>query len=153
LSEVIHANGRMQNIDGYLYRVTTDANGTHYDLMGINHPNYWVDALLDKVSVLSMEGHNIVVDDIRRLNEATALRDNDFLLVKIECDEKIRLARLKERDGNFNPDTLENISESEVDKLPCDGVITNESPLNDVMLQLKYLITTYLLKFDNNTIK
>lgn len=69
----------------------------------------WVDKLLVYVDLL--EDMPIVVDDVRMLNEYEALRDNDFVLIRIE-----RSPKLRERAGYNVRDN--HISEVELDGLP-----------------------------------
>lgn len=93
--------------------------------LGKCYPEYWVDLAVAKALELSVT-ENVIIDDIRRANEAKALKDNGFTIVKIVASDETRKQRLNFRDGRFNERDLNNISESEVDKIPFDFGINND---------------------------
>jgi dephospho-CoA kinase len=136
LSSIHYYDGELVNLrnslGSFFYKKTKENGRLNYENLGMSYPNYWIDILLKKIQNIE-ENKFIIVDDIRRMNEAKILSDNNFFIVKIECDKNDRLNRLMSRDGNFDPETLENISESEVDSLPFDFLLYNNTDLKSVM--------------------
>lgn len=132
-------NGRVDNIDGNCYIDRIERTGTKVmhssEYVGECLSSHWVDQLIQKARVLQ---NNVIVDDIRRNNESTALCENGFLIVKIDCSMEERLRRLTARDGSFDPSTLTDISETEVDEIKYDYVVDNNN--GDTELAFKELI-------------
>jgi dephospho-CoA kinase len=126
----------------YLYNKITFGKAVTYESLGENYPTYWIEHLIKKINTFEKE-KMIVVDDVRRINEAEALKKENFTFIKINCSDKIRLSRLKHRDGNFDLETLNDISESELDSILFDEQITNETTLEDVLKQF-HQITSYV---------
>jgi dephospho-CoA kinase len=73
---------------------------------------------------------NLVVDDLRFLNEAQALRDLSFKLIKLEQPEEDRVVRLATRDGFFDPATQGHASETELSNIEADAAIFNDRYLD-----------------------
>lgn len=121
-------DGRVYNIDGSCYIARTERTGTKVmhssEYVGECLSNHWVEQLIQKASALQ---NNIIVDDIRRNNESTALCENNFVIIKIDCSVEERLRRLTARDGSFDPKTLTDISETEVDEIKYDYVVDNNN--------------------------
>jgi dephospho-CoA kinase len=143
LSFLKYHNGELVNLKNstgiFFYRKSVSGKMTNYENLGISHSDYWVEFLLGKINKLE-KAKSIIVDDIRRINEAKMLMDNKFLIIKIECEEQTRISRLINRDGDFDPNTLENISESEVDSLPYNLIINNDFDLDKTMNELSKCI-------------
>lgn len=108
-------------------------------LLGPCHFNYWVYLAIKKVEQLS-ENSNCIFDDIRRNNEEESLRESGFTIIKIDCPEDIRLQRLIARDGNFDPNTLNDISETQVDSIPFHYEIDNSGNLDNGIQQFDNIL-------------
>jgi dephospho-CoA kinase len=138
LFKVPFFNGVILNIDSYAYaEYDCDTNFMPFfkrEYLGRCSGDHWVNVLLDKVK--TQFDQLIVVDDIRRENELVALKDLGFTTVKITCDDAIRFERLRTRDGGLNMETLNDISETEIDKLMCDFVIDNSDSFEKSYLAL-----------------
>jgi dephospho-CoA kinase len=73
-------------------------------------PYYWVKRLTDSLDPL---GGPYVVDDVRFITEAETLRRFGFEVVLVDTPESVRIARVTERDGRFDPGWLTDPSETE----------------------------------------
>lgn len=71
-------------------------------------PMVWVNHVVNRLDYL----HDFTVDDLRRLNEFEALVKHGFIIVRIVCDEDIRVKRLIDRDGFCDKTILYNESEN-----------------------------------------
>lgn len=93
-----------------LYRELMQKLGT--DWFRSIDPDVWVKHLLKRAT-----GDRMVVDDVRFPNEAKGLLDAGWLLVYLDCSEDIRIRRVLERDGSFDPACLSHPSETGVDDI------------------------------------
>ncbi|WP_182454685.1 hypothetical protein [Streptacidiphilus sp. P02-A3a] len=87
-------------------------------------PDYWLRRALDLVAEADRWNMPVVITDCRYLNEATALRDRGFILVRVERP--------------FSPRKLTGVqhqSETELDDYPADRVIRNTGTLADLAAQ------------------
>lgn len=136
------------NFMGKTYRRDLYFPNTPFSI-GECYPNYWVDQLMDKVkNTIS----NVIIEDVRRFNEAEAVRKHGFCVIKLECALEARLQRLLARDGSFNRETLTDISESEVDALPCYAAVKNETTLDYVTQEIHKAMSNFYapLGYENN---
>ena len=129
-SEIRHFdffNGVIEEKRGEAY-ISYFSGETNY--IGNCYLNYWTDRMFYQINNFRYDNKLIVNDDIRRLNEQEMLKKMDFLIIKIETSDDIRFDRLQKRDGSFDSNTLNNISETEVDKIPYDFLIYNNDTID-----------------------
>ena len=93
--------------------------------------NVWVDYLLNN------NKEDIIVDDARYINELKALKDNGFIIIKLDLDKDIQLKRLKK----CYPDTYINHIEN----------LNHESENNSDLLDDSFF--DVILKSDDNLLK
>ena len=80
----------------------------------------WINYLLKKVKQVDKP---VVVSDVRFVNEAEKflecndLGETKWELIYLNCPDEVRIERAKARDGYFNPETLNHVSEMEVEKI------------------------------------
>lgn len=74
--------------------------------------NHWVDKLIKNIN--QSDAENIVVTDIRYMNEIQELIQNNFLLLKIQCNESKRRENLFLRDGFYDPSIEQHNSQKEL---------------------------------------
>jgi dephospho-CoA kinase len=79
-------------------------------------PDVWTRALIKQIN--NCGDKHIVIDDLRFPNELSALRENGFIIIRLEIQPELQLERIKET----YPDTweshvsrLDNISETALD--------------------------------------
>ena len=98
----------------------------------------WLDAVISK----SENYLQVVCDDIRFINEAKTLKDNGWMLIKLDIDDDLQKSRLQDTYGDdweLHWNNRTDPSETEVDKIPLewfDKVIhasNDESPLYELM--------------------
>lgn len=98
--------------------------------LGID-PHVWVRLLVNKID--QEKPWRIVVDDLRYVREAQALKQRGFIIVRLKCS----LTTLKKRDINgFCSTTLNHPSETEHTKIVSDHVLDTDMPLEDFTVQL-----------------
>ena len=80
-------------------------------------PNVWTRALIKQIN--NCGDKHIVIDDLRFPNELSALRENGFIIIRLEIQPELQLERIKKT----YPDTweshvsrLDNISETALDR-------------------------------------
>lgn len=84
-------------------------------------PDVWVNRLLKSVGSVEegeCEGGNIIVDDVRFVNEYEALRKNGFKMVKCLVDEDLRLRNIESLYGVEHAKFLSHASETSLDHIP-----------------------------------
>lgn len=82
---------------------------------------------------------DVVITDVRQMNEAEFLKAQGYVLVKIETDEEIRLQRIKDSGDNYTEEDLNHETELAVDTLPYDVLITNNGIVEELNLQVEKL--------------
>lgn len=85
-------------------------------------PNIWIRYFLK-----NLPSGNVVVDDVRFLNEAEALGNAGFFLVRLDPPAEARKRRLLERDGSVPAGAMGHASETEQELITCDTVYRNHS--------------------------
>lgn len=89
-------------------------------------PGFWLYQLMTKWREVPAE-QRIVITDVRYANEAAALAENGFKLVRI-----VRPAQSGEVSARFLDPAKQHASETELDSYPCDVVIDNSGSLADL---------------------
>ena len=90
----------------------------------------WVKKVQDKIQ----DKEDIVIDDLRFPNEYKMLKDNNFFIVKLKISKETQIKRINElyqQDAKEHIERLNHISESYIDSLKEDLLITNENQLKD----------------------
>jgi dephospho-CoA kinase len=100
--------------------------------------NVWIDY------VLNNNKDNIIIDDARYINELNALKDNGFIIIKLDLDKDIQLKRLKQCYPDSYINHIQNInheSENNSDSLDdsfFDVVLKSDNELlNNILLFLE----------------
>src|SRR5690606_732434 len=100
-------------------------------------PDVWVKQLHKRIK--DYHG-NIVVTDIRQPNEYQYCIDNGFIIIKIVCDDDIRIERMKERGDIFNPEDLNHETEQYIDQFDYTYWVDNNGTFNDLTTQVDYIL-------------
>ena len=90
----------------------------------------WVKKVQDKIQ----NKENIINDDLRFLNEYKMLKTHNFFIVKLKISKETQIQRIKQlyvQDAEEHIERLNHISESYIDSLKEDLLITNEKELKD----------------------
>jgi dephospho-CoA kinase len=86
----------------------------------------------------------VLIDDLRRMNEYEALKNNGFVIVRVVADESVRIDRLIKRDGTCDVSLLYNESESGCANLSV-LEIKNNGSIEELHLKLDVLMEQYIL--------
>lgn len=105
------------------------------------NPNVWIDLLINKTN---KDNSNIYCSDVRFINEFQSLKNNGWILVKINrnIDSLNEIKRID--NGNIN-----HISETELDNFDdhnWDYIIENNGTIKDLYNNLDYIINDISLK-------
>ncbi|MEU5429022.1 hypothetical protein AB0H73_25995 [Streptomyces olivoreticuli] len=93
------------------------------EAMRLHDPAIWLRLALTKVDTADRWAVPVVITDVRHTNEAEALRERGFLLVRVV------------RPGDHGPvsrDEQQHISETALDDYPADAVLTNGGSLAEL---------------------
>jgi hypothetical protein len=93
--------------------------GTQLGREIVGYSNLWVDILLNSINLHD----NIIVDDCRFANEAEALSNNGFVIVRVDRPIEDRLALMHEKYPINYQDILSHASELELDSFEADVLI------------------------------
>lgn len=90
-------------------------------------PNVWIDYTLnsDSYKEANRLGHHVIVTDVRQVNEAVALKEKCFYLIKVIANPAVRLERMRIKGDNYSPEMLLHETESSVNKCIYDYLIDN----------------------------
>jgi dephospho-CoA kinase len=94
--------------------------------------NVWLDYVLESAN---RQLGIVIVDDVRFINEAVTMKENEWIMIKIVVDEETQLERLKKTypyDWERHWENRNNPSESQVDHI-LDEVFDFVIDANDVM--------------------
>lgn len=96
--------------------------------------NVWVDHtmkyLKDYLRVVDYDA-DIVISDLRQYNEYKRLREEGFIIIKVEADEDLRIERAVNKGDYFDKESLYHETELSVDDIPYDYVIQNNGTLEE----------------------
>ncbi|MNT24786.1 hypothetical protein D3C72_1602810 [compost metagenome] len=95
---------------------------------GFGTPDYWVNRLLEELEGLP-DAVPIVIDDLRRRNEAEALKREGFMLVRVETPLKVCKERILARDGQWEDAWLTHESEQDLENIPFDLTVPGAGPV------------------------
>ena len=94
----------------------------------LKNENFWVNKTLSNID------DNIVIKDVRYKNEADILKQNGFILVRIESDRDIR----EKRGQLYNEDDL---SETDLDNYDFDFIIYNNGKKSMLYKQIDWVLS------------
>ena len=90
----------------------------------------WIKKVQDKIQ----DKEDIVIYDFRFLNEYKMLKDKNFFIIKLKVSKETQIERIQQlypKDADEHIECLNHISESYIDSLKEDLLITNEKQLKD----------------------
>jgi len=76
------------------------------------------------------------VTDLRKVNEYEWLKSEGFTVIKVESEPEIRIARMKASGDQFDMNALLHSAEQEISLVPYDYLITNNTTLEDLTVQV-----------------
>jgi len=102
----------------------------------------WIDNLLERVKQYETSGvHNIIVDDVRFSNEATALKEQGFTLVYLNTPWHIRFKRIHARTDDLNAHIEwfahpSEVAPEQIDRNLFDYIISDQEEVSKVLKSL-----------------
>ncbi|AJC95837.1 MULTISPECIES: AAA family ATPase [Staphylococcus] len=107
------------------------------------NPNIWINHLAEEINKFNgyygtvyYGGHLInIITDLRQPNEYEFCKDNDFYIIRVDCDDVVRLKRMKTLNDNFSDKDLNHETEKHIDSFKEDYIVTtthiNEEELSE----------------------
>jgi hypothetical protein len=105
--------------------------GTDFARRYLKNDNVWIEMFLDRVKHALGP---IVCDDVRFPNEASALKEAGFTIIRIERPEEARLAEIT------NVGSLRHESETALDAISADDTILNRGTVGDLHGEVRCLL-------------
>lgn len=104
-------------------------------------PYVWVN-VLDRTVTNHMEDgeQHFVVTDVRQMNEYIYLKANGYTIIKVETAEELRLERIKASGDEYTEEDLNHETELAVDGIPYDYLIDNNTTIEDLYQQIRFVI-------------
>jgi dephospho-CoA kinase len=82
---------------------------------------------------------NVIITDLRQPNELKYLKENGFIIVRVEADKETRIERAIQSGDQFNLASFDHETEQHVQNLPVDFVVDNNYTLEDLTLSARQL--------------
>lgn len=98
-------------------------------------PNVWVNQLMKRITLMDPED-NILVTDIRQINEYIALKREGFHVIRVHADDDIRWKRCVERGDDFTEEEFNHETETAINSIPFDFLLTNNTSQEDLFSKL-----------------
>ncbi|ARO60169.1 Uncharacterized protein B5E38_2644 [Bacillus cereus] len=106
-------------------------------------PDIWVKITMGKVhkycfeDALNKVNHKpkVLVNGVRQPNEYQRLRDEDFIIIRVNASDDLRIGRAKESGDVFTEADLEHETESHIDNFEVDYEINNVGAIGEMYEQ------------------
>lgn len=121
----------------------------HYQHIGqelrILDKDVWINYLQKQVDQYLAENPNgnVVVTDCRQANEEKVLREQGYLIVKVACDEQVRLDRILKSGEEFNTETFFHDTERQTELIIPHIHVQNERTLEELYSAAEVVIQYY----------
>ncbi|MGD2330640.1 AAA family ATPase [Bacillus amyloliquefaciens] len=103
-------------------------------------PYVWVNYLDQRMKHLGfLHIEDFVVSDVRQMNEYEYLKSKGFTVIKVEAADEIRRERIEKSGDIFEPEDFYHHTETAVDEIPCDYLVTNNDDLNAFYEQINFV--------------
>lgn len=135
--EIPEVNISLLNEMGHF--ILKDKDGIKH-ILGSCEPNHWLNQGVAKADALIATGTNVILDDLRFVNECEYLKAHGFVIIKINASQAIREERLLARDGGFNPANFTDVSEIQFDDMVGHYEIQNEKNDDSAQKQLDEIV-------------
>lgn len=105
----------------------------------------WIDKLFDSYSYNYAERHglNVIVTDVRQLNEVERLKKEGFILVKVTAEPEVRRERALAAGDNFTEEMFEHETEKQVRQARAHCYIENSGTLEELRARVKSFAIAY----------
>lgn len=108
-------------------------------------PDVWVNYALNTISLTEAvyPDSHIIVKDVRQPNEARALKERGFIIVKVVANEDERVRRARKNNDQFDVEDFKHETEKAIDQITPDAIIYNEGSLEE----LYYTVEDFIQEF------
>jgi dephospho-CoA kinase len=80
---------------------------------------------------------NVIVTDLRQPNEVKYLKENGFIIVRVDADLDTRIERAIQSGDQFNLSSFTHETEQHVQTLPVDYVVENNGTIEELLEKAK----------------
>lgn len=109
--------------------------------------NVWIDYMFNSIrdfvkykkNFLGEEA-NIVVTDVRQLNEVTRLSDEGYIIIKVICPDEIRRRRIANLGDIMTEEQLNHDTEKQVDLIIPDYEVVNDGTIDDLYKKVNEIV-------------
>lgn len=121
----------------------------HYQHIGQElralNSDVWINYLQRNVDQYLLENPNanVIVTDCRQANEEKVLREQGYLIVKVACDEQVRLDRILKSGEEFNPEIFYHNTERQTEVIVPHIHIQNDGTLEELHSAAEVVIQYY----------
>jgi hypothetical protein len=137
--------------DGLLPNYKKIRKPEHRDLLvllgeKLRDPNFgYSDFWIEKINLNKETNESIFIDDIRHPNEATFLKANKFVIVRLDVSEEEQIKRANERDGSFDSSIRNHHSEQNHLNIKPDIIVkTDNKSTEEVVKEIERQLTSLL---------
>lgn len=101
----------------------------------------WTNYVIRQVARLPKNyDFSVVITDCRYKNELEIARKHGFIPVLVSCPDEIRIQRLYERDGQVDLETLNHVSETELDGISVEHELVNSGTREELHSAIDSLV-------------
>jgi dephospho-CoA kinase len=83
---------------------------------------------------------NPIITDLRQPNEYKRCKDEGYIMIRVYCDDEIRIKRILEKNDKFDLKDLQHETELHIDTFEYDYIINNNGNLEDSYKQFDEII-------------
>ncbi len=115
----------------------------HYQFIGQQlrqlDPDVWINYVLQDIDDYLDENSNgdVIITDMRQVNEAERLRNLGFQIIKVTAREDIRIDRMWKSGDTFSLEHMHHETEKQVDKIVADITVENNGSLKHLHSKAK----------------
>lgn len=134
LKEFKLSSGISDTIDLLFGRNPDNKNRLQYQFIGQTmrqlDQEVWLKYTMKKIQ--SAGSSQIIISDLRQENEEEFLRKRGFIIIKVESEDSLRKQRIVDSGDIFNEEEFYHETETSVDNIKEDYIITNNGSLEDL---------------------
>lgn len=102
----------------------------------------WVRKCFEQIDKTNAK--NIIITDLRQPNEYEECFRRGYTMIKVHCDDEMRIKRILEKNDNFNPKDLQHETELHIDTFDYDYIIENNGTLVDLCMKFESIVNKQL---------
>lgn len=109
--------------------------------------NVWVNYCFREIEAEKTRRYiSPIITDLRQPNEYTKCKEENFIIIKVETNDEIRLQRMNENGDNFTLDDLNHETEQYINSFEYDYLIKNNDSLEEVYKQFDLIMSEIINK-------